>query len=470
MPAGSEYSLPHKVTAPSFASPPSGDTGIAAALAEGRPAMIVERPEIFGSRQGPRPLEVSGWAWSGSGIETVLVVVDGEIEVRALHDLFRPDLRSLFGDDLATSGFTVRLDPRDWAPGWHELTVVATDGEGRAIGVSGKVESVDQPPPRMSAAGTIDPMPSGGDGHDERFVPTIHRSRTPAAEHRARYRWAAPLLAGGAILDVSGGGAGPDMASLTAQARQAICHDGDLLDLPFDDGAFNAVLCFEAIERAADTDRALDELRRVLAPDGMLLISSANRDAYPPGNPLHLHQLSSDELDAALRARFANVAIHRQESYLASLAGDDAALEDDDAARAIHAAIAGATGGPRGAELHTVAAATDGDLPPPPAELALGPALPADEPRRLTEAWRERCAAAELAVAKARSDARFQQRALAARLERHASTAAALGDRVREVEQDLHRARTSNAALLESVSWRVTAPLRNAKRRLQGGS
>jgi hypothetical protein len=141
---------------PPFESPPVGDDGIAAALAEGRPALIVERPDMFGTRQAPRPLEVSGWAWSGAGIETVLVVIDDEIEIKALHDLFRPDLRSLFGDNLATSGFAVRIDPRDWPPGPHKLTVIAIDATGHAIGVSGAVESVAQPSAPLVAVGDFD--------------------------------------------------------------------------------------------------------------------------------------------------------------------------------------------------------------------------------------------------------------------------------------------------------------------------
>ena len=46
------------------------------------------------------------------------------------------------------------------------------------------------------------------------------------------------------------------------------------------------------IEHVAEPERVLDELRRVLRPDGLLVISTPNRDVFTPGNPHHLHELT----------------------------------------------------------------------------------------------------------------------------------------------------------------------------------
>ena len=44
--------------------------------------------------------------------------------------------------------------------------------------------------------------------------------------------------------------------------------------LPFEDGAFELVLCAETLEHVQDLQRLLSELRRVLAPRGRLAITT----------------------------------------------------------------------------------------------------------------------------------------------------------------------------------------------------
>ena len=48
---------------------------------------------------------------------------------------------------------------------------------------------------------------------------------------------------------------------------------GDAQDLPFDDAAFDAVLCVNVLEAVVDRARALKEMRRVLKPGGRLLLA-----------------------------------------------------------------------------------------------------------------------------------------------------------------------------------------------------
>ncbi|MEV3987583.1 class I SAM-dependent methyltransferase [Streptomyces sp. NPDC049837] len=50
--------------------------------------------------------------------------------------------------------------------------------------------------------------------------------------------------------------------------------------LPFADGAADAVLFSEVVEHLVDPDSALDELRRVLAPGGHLMLSTPNLAAW----------------------------------------------------------------------------------------------------------------------------------------------------------------------------------------------
>ena len=51
-----------------------------------------------------------------------------------------------------------------------------------------------------------------------------------------------------------------------------------MLNLPFEKGAFDAVLCVEALEHAVNIDGAVRELGRVLAPGGQLVIIDKNAD------------------------------------------------------------------------------------------------------------------------------------------------------------------------------------------------
>jgi ubiquinone/menaquinone biosynthesis C-methylase UbiE len=50
----------------------------------------------------------------------------------------------------------------------------------------------------------------------------------------------------------------------------------DLLDLPFENGAFPIIVCWGVLMHVPDLERALAELARVLAPGGRLVISEGN--------------------------------------------------------------------------------------------------------------------------------------------------------------------------------------------------
>ena len=56
------------------------------------------------------------------------------------------------------------------------------------------------------------------------------------------------------------------------QVRPSIV--ADILDLPLPPRTFDAVLCLEVLEYVDDPSRALAELRRVMAPDGELIMSA----------------------------------------------------------------------------------------------------------------------------------------------------------------------------------------------------
>jgi SAM-dependent methyltransferase len=446
--------------------PPGDEAGLIESATGGGSAMWCEQPDLASGGDVRGDLEISGWAIGAGGIDQVLVTIDGRLRLRALHGLMRPDLRWCFGDELASGcGFTLRLDPSEAPPGRHDVTVVAVAADGSAVGVSGSVHCHPGEPHEASPDGEIDLLPP------ERFAPDAHHGLLLEPEHHVRYRWATRLIADMTVLD-AGCGTGWGTAVLSARARATVGVDispvavaeatdrhgdrarfveGDICRLPFDDGEFDAVVCFEAIEQLADVGTALDELRRVLRPGGMLLASAANRGVYPAGNPLHVSEPTSAELHALVDARFAEVTMHRQQTYVASLLGDDAALEAGDPGREIAAEVSKAVGGPPGSELYAVVVASDDELPPlGSAQVVLGTMVDVDEQRRLTASWRERCVHAEIDAAATRTEIHYARTVQRETLERERGRAEAAAERL--------------AALEGSLSWRVTQPLRAAKR------
>jgi hypothetical protein len=175
--------------------------------------------------------------------------------------------------------------------------------------------------------------------HVERFDPREQDGNLIATEHRARYRWAARLVAGRRVLDAACGtgygmrmladagaagvrGIDRDAGAVAEAARRMGDPDavvrGDVRDLPFPDNAFDVVVSWETIEHLDAAERALAEFRRVLRERGLLLVSSPNPRVYPPGNEHHVHEWEPAELVGAVARHFTHVGRFRQHPWLAS--------------------------------------------------------------------------------------------------------------------------------------------------------
>lgn len=175
----------------------------------------------------------------------------------------------------------------------------------------------------------------------ERFTSDV--SGQIAIEHYHRYLLARAFCRGRSVLDVaSGEGYGAALlaqvaASVTGVEIDAasVAHaaesfgrpnlrylQGDARALPLPDDSIDVAVSFETLEHLDDQNRFLAEIRRVLRPDGLLVISTPDRIVYsPPGappNPFHVHELTAREFESALRSVFPNVTLMAQRPMIGS--------------------------------------------------------------------------------------------------------------------------------------------------------
>jgi SAM-dependent methyltransferase len=175
---------------------------------------------------------------------------------------------------------------------------------------------------------------SAGDAYPERIVPDGTEPGIVAI-HLKRYDFARPYCAGKVVLDAACG-VGYGTQFLAAEAAHVVGVDldpatvdyartrygapnaefaaGDVTGLPFADASFDVACSFETIEHVADPARALDELARVLRPDGLLAVSTPHvpRTNDSPANPHHRVELDRHDLEELLGARFSRVEIFGQ--------------------------------------------------------------------------------------------------------------------------------------------------------------
>jgi SAM-dependent methyltransferase len=114
-------------------------------------------------------------------------------------------------------------------------------------------------------------------------------------------------------IDIDSERAGEAAASCTDLANCTI-RTMDALSTDFQTGEFDIVTCFEVIEHVPGPDALLCEIRRVLKPDGLLLLSTPNRSVRllpmeRPWNPEHRREYSLGTLERQLRRHFPSVVV-----------------------------------------------------------------------------------------------------------------------------------------------------------------
>ena len=169
----------------------------------------------------------------------------------------------------------------------------------------------------------------------ERYVPQL--TGEIQLEHVHRYLLAREYAKDKDVLDIAcGEGFGSAILAKTARsvvgvdiAVEAVKHaairyrldnvqfrQGSCAEIPLDNNSVDLVVSFETIEHLDEHNAMMAEFKRVLRPEGVLIISSPDKKEYSilPNyrNPFHVKELFKEEFEDLIRAYFKNLALLSQ--------------------------------------------------------------------------------------------------------------------------------------------------------------
>lgn len=196
----------------------------------------------------------------------------------------------------------------------------------------------------------------------ERFTPECVREIW--YEHMHRYAYAAPFARGKRVLDAACG-EGYGSALLAQAGAEVLGIDIDeasvgharsryagIANLSFQradvtaldqlpDTSFDVIVSFETLEHVQAQERMLAGFRRLLRPDGLLLVSSPDKRTYSDErgyhNEFHVRELYRDQFEALLRTQFPAHRLYAQKLVFQSLLWDPDRAPTSAGAATLHA-------------------------------------------------------------------------------------------------------------------------------------
>ncbi|MDA0747012.1 MAG: glycosyltransferase, partial [bacterium] len=200
------------------------------------------------------------------------------------------------------------------------------------------------------------------------FTPRVGEDRVTPGDarsdiflhHAKRYAFARPFCKNKQVVDI-GSGTGYGSQILARDATRVVSVDlsvdahryaartfsgapihrlaGDIRAIGLRDGSFDTAVCFEAIEHIREHEDFLEEVCRLLRPDGTFVVSTPNKRYYdlPENeNPYHVGMLELEAFRALLSRHFENVQVYGQKrmqtgaSYYEAFDFRDGAREEDE--------------------------------------------------------------------------------------------------------------------------------------------
>ena len=176
----------------------------------------------------------------------------------------------------------------------------------------------------------------------ERMVPECNIGDEIYLEHMIRYLFASQFAREKTVLDIAcGSGYGSDYL-LTAGAHSVLGIDisaetisycrthysdkrlhfavGDVGKIPLYDKKIDLVVSMETIEHIDEITQNifLNEVKRVFNPEGIFIVSTPNSLVYPKGNTFHLKEFNLEEFQFILKQYFSHVQIYYQDNIESS--------------------------------------------------------------------------------------------------------------------------------------------------------
>jgi 2-polyprenyl-3-methyl-5-hydroxy-6-metoxy-1,4-benzoquinol methylase len=98
---------------------------------------------------------------------------------------------------------------------------------------------------------------------------------------------------------------------------------GSVTDIPFDNQLFDVVSSFETIEHIAEHEKMMQEVNRVMKPNGLFIVSSPDKMNYADipnyKNPFHVKELYKNEFIELVSRYFTHIQVLSQNASLSSI-------------------------------------------------------------------------------------------------------------------------------------------------------
>ncbi|HEY4324112.1 MAG TPA: class I SAM-dependent methyltransferase [Mucilaginibacter sp.] len=171
-----------------------------------------------------------------------------------------------------------------------------------------------------------------------------HILNNTTIEHLHRYSLAKTFCADKTILDIAcGDGYGSNLLAKSALKVIGVDIAGDVIevakkkysrsnlsfiqgstsDIPLAENSVDVVVSFETIEHHDEHARMMEEIKRVLKPSGLLIISSPDKKNYSEeanyNNPYHVKELYFEEFKQLISQYFINYDFYSQKIVKGSL-------------------------------------------------------------------------------------------------------------------------------------------------------
>jgi SAM-dependent methyltransferase len=171
-----------------------------------------------------------------------------------------------------------------------------------------------------------------------------------AIEHLHRYAVAKRFVKNKTVLDIACG-EGFGAAFFSEEAKEVVGIDldeptiakarvkyarenlafkaGSVTSIPCQDHYFDVVVSFETLEHVSEHNKMLEEIKRVLRPGGIFIVSTPNKEQYSDAshysNPFHLKELYEPEFRKLVDFHFKQVRYFRQDFVYGSLINENGA-------------------------------------------------------------------------------------------------------------------------------------------------